>query len=67
MYISMILFTLGMSAVAMHQFTYWSKKGTRREAWVFLGWMIFAWVVGLCFIGGFRLPTPSKPLFPSWD
>lgn len=66
MWLSMLLFTLGAAGISTQQFTYWLKKGMRREAWLFLGCMVFVWVVGLSFIGGFRLPAPTKPFLPAW-
>ncbi|MDQ0196590.1 hypothetical protein J2T20_005002 [Paenibacillus wynnii] len=57
---------MGAVVVSTHQFRHWSKYGQRSEKWVFLGWMIVAWLIGVLLIAGVKFPTPLKPLFPGW-
>jgi hypothetical protein len=66
MWTGVILYTLGTAAVSVQQFRYWKKKGQGAEKWVFAGWMLAAWAVGVLLLAGVKFPTPVKPLFPNW-
>lgn len=66
MWLPLALFTLGALVVVVHQFRYWQKYGQGAEKWVFLGWMIAAWAIGILLIAGMKFPTPVRPLFPEW-
>ncbi|MNE75785.1 hypothetical protein D3C80_1719750 [compost metagenome] len=62
----LVWFTLGATVVTVQQFRHWSRSEQRSEKWVFLGWMIAAWVIGVLLIAGVKFPTPTRPLFPGW-
>jgi hypothetical protein len=66
MWLSMVLFTLFVASATTLQLIYWLKREKKREAWVCFGWMMFLWVIGMSFVGGFELPAPTKPIFPAW-
>ncbi|QYR20749.1 hypothetical protein KZ483_23800 [Paenibacillus sp. sptzw28] len=66
MWTGVILYTLGTVAVTFHQFRYWQKNGQGAEKWVFAGWMLTAWAVGVLLMAGVKFPVPVKPLFPNW-
>ncbi|NQX62374.1 hypothetical protein [Paenibacillus qinlingensis] len=68
MWIKLTALTIPSILIAIQQMTYWMKqgKGSRKQAIVFLIWMILAWGIGCAFISGFRLPEPTTPLFPGW-
>ncbi|CAN7736458.1 hypothetical protein [Paenibacillus sp. LjRoot56] len=67
MWIKLTALTIPSILIAIQQMSYWTKQGSRKQALVFLLWMIIAWGIGCAFIGGFRLPEPTKPLFPGWE
>ncbi|WP_410512850.1 hypothetical protein PaeBR_23380 [Paenibacillus sp. BR2-3] len=62
----LVLFTLGAAVVTVHQFRHWRKYRQHSEKWVFLGWMIVAWAIGVLLIAGIKFPIPVRPLFPTW-
>ena len=66
MWLKITALTVPSLLIALQQMSYWTKHGTRKQAIIFLLWMIIAWGLGCAFISGFRLPEPTKPLFPNW-
>ncbi|MDR6554348.1 hypothetical protein [Paenibacillus qinlingensis] len=67
MWLKLTALTISTILLTLQQMSYWSKKGGRKQAYLFLIWMIIAWGIGCAFIGGFHLPEPTKPLFPGWE
>ncbi|REK76787.1 hypothetical protein DX130_07065 [Paenibacillus paeoniae] len=63
---SVILFSSVVLIITALQFRFIFKKKKRRDAWVFLGWMMIVWAAGLLFILGMKFPVPERALFPLW-
>ncbi|MNQ91121.1 hypothetical protein D3C85_1064880 [compost metagenome] len=67
MWLKLTALTIPSILITIQQMSYWRKNGSRKQANVFLLWMVIAWVLGCAFISGFRLPEPTEPLFPGWQ
>ncbi|TYP72410.1 hypothetical protein [Paenibacillus methanolicus] len=63
---SITWFTIFAIVASAQQIRYWRRTGNKREAWVFLGWMIAAWGLGIALIAGVEFPAPTKPILPQW-
>lgn len=65
-WLKIFLFTMLTSGISYFHGKYWFLSGKKREGWMVLIWMGIAWMTGILFLLGYRLPQPTEPLFPNW-